>query len=65
MPEFLSLEIFWIRVRQKGGWDKMEQEEKAAGKNIFFSACLLCLLLLEGNLESPLLAWHRHHQMVS
>lgn len=43
----------------------MEQEEKAAGKNIFFSACLLCLLLLEGNLESPLLAWHRHHQMVS
>lgn len=43
----------------------MEQEEKAVGKNIFFSACLLCLLVLKGNLESPLPAWHCHHQMVS
>lgn len=45
------------RMEQNGG------RGKGSWKNIFFSA-YLCLLL-EGNLESPLLAWHRHHQMVS
>lgn len=31
---------------------------KGSWKNIFFSARLLCLLVLKGNLESPLPAWH-------